>query len=502
MRYVAMVLAVVLSIGATVGAQEPAADPARAAFDAGTEAYGAGRYDDAKAQFLEALKGYAGDHVVLTWLGTTCHALRQWDEAIDYLTQAAEANPEYAVAQNNLGNAYLEKGLPLLKEAATEAQGRELVGTAVGRYEKALALKADYLYAAYNAAQAYAALREWDKAWKAFHTATSLGPNDVDVWRSFGRALKQAGELDKAVERYEKAAELDPRCLECFVQLGWIYSKQARWPEAERAYARAVAADAENFDAQLGLGIALYSQRKYADAKAPLTKAGQLKPESFEAHYNLGLVADALNDAPGAEAAYRAATAIKGDDAPGLNNLGVAVFNQGKPCEAVPHFQAAAAADDTYVMAHINLALGLEACGKDLDAALKQWRDAVAKFPRQASARCGLANALYRAGHVNEALAEYLRCLELDADNLDAHNNVGLIYLDRDQLVDAAAHFRQALAINPNYVPAMNNLGVTYEKQGKVNEAKEMYQKALAIDPTYDKARENLDRLNKPAGGG
>jgi len=296
MRSLGAVLAL-LMVGAIVGAQEAApVDPGRQAFEAGVAAYNAGNFDEAKAKFVAALDTYQGDATVLTWLGTACYSLRQWDEAIDYLTQATQAKPDYAVAFNNLGNAYLEKGGSLLKEDATAAEGRDVVGKAIAAYTKAIALDANYFYPVYNLALGYTAVRDWNLAWKYFTQATKLKADDPDVWRSFGRALKQAGELDKAMDKYKEAARLDPKCLECAVQLGWIYSKQARWPEAEGAYRGAVALDPENFDAQLGLGIALYSQQKPGDALPPLQKASELKPDSFEALYNLGLAQDGVGN--------------------------------------------------------------------------------------------------------------------------------------------------------------------------------------------------------------
>jgi len=499
MRLSSLLLSLLLPIS-LVAAQTAAEDPGRAAFDKGVEAYNARNFEGAKGQFTEALAAYPGNATVLTWLGTTCYELKQWDEAIANLTKATQADPKYSVAFNNLGNADLEKGTELIK-AGKEGDGGALLDRAVAAYQTAIGLDDSYFYPRYNLAITYTRMKVWDKAWKAFTDATKVKSDDPDVWKSFGRALKEAGEYEKAVERYAKGLELDPKCVECAVQLGWLNSKLARWAEAEQAYQKALALETDNFDAQLGRGIALYSQRKFEEARAPLTKASELHADSFEARYDLGLSEDSLGNLPAAEAAYRAAVVLKPNDAPCLNNLGVVIYRQEKPCDAVEQFRAAIAADRTYVMAHINLALALEACGKDDQAALDQWQATVKAFPRQASAHCGLANALYRRKDLNGALAEYLRCLELDDRNVEAHDNVGLIFLDRGQFTEAISHFRQALQTDPRNVPALNNLGVTYEKMKNPAEARKCYEQALQIDPNCQRAKENLERL-KAAGGG
>jgi len=505
-----LLLAAILAM--PVLAQDDApASPGETVFDEAVVEYRAGNLEAAKAKFLEALGHFEGNNTVLTWLGTTCYELKQWDEAIDYLTQATETEPEdteegrrfHAVTFNNLGNAYLEKAGVVMKE--DEIEGRAVLGKAIGAYQQAMELDTDYLYPVFNLALAYTRMKEWDKAFNRFHEALNLcntAAESFDVEKSFAGGLKQASEYEKAVEHYEKALEYNPSCVSCQVQLGWLHSKAARWPQAETAYGAAVAADEGIFDAQLGLGIAQYSQRKFAEAKAPLTKATELQGDSFEAWYNLGLTADGLSDLATAATAYGKAVELKPDDASALNNLGVVVYKQDKPCDAIPHFRAATAADADYVMAYINLALALEACGQDDDEVLRHWQTTVERFPRQASAHCGLANALYRREQVNQALAEYLKCLQYDDRNVEAHNNVGLIHMERDQLAEALAHFRQALNANPNYVPAINNLGVLYEKQGNIEEAKEQYRKALQIDPDYANAKENLRRLGDTDGGG
>ncbi|HJN15183.1 MAG TPA: tetratricopeptide repeat protein, partial [Armatimonadota bacterium] len=260
-------------------------------------------------------------------------------------------------------------------------------------------------------------------------------------------------------------------------------------------YAAAIRIDSGIFDAHLGHGIALYSQGKHEPARDALQRATTLRDDSFEAWYNLGLSADALGDLPLAETAYSTASPLNDADPACLNNLGVVIYKQDRPCDAIEHFRAAMAADDSYVKAFINLGLALEGCGEDETEALEHWRATVEKFPREASAHCGLANALYRKGEVNQALPEYLQCLQYDTNNVEAHNNVGLIYMERDQLDEALAHFRQGLAQDANYVPALNNLGVLYEKQGKIEEAKAQYKKAIEVDPNYEKAKENLRRL-------
>jgi tetratricopeptide (TPR) repeat protein len=73
-----------------------------------------------------------------------------------------------------------------------------------------------------------------------------------------------------------------------------------------------------------------------------------------------------------------------------------------------------------------------------------------------------------------------------------AHNNLGLILLDKGLAGEAAAHFQNALAIRPEYPGAYNNLGMALMQKGQINEAIADFQKALQLDPNYAEAFNNL----------
>ncbi len=66
-----------------------------------------------------------------------------------------------------------------------------------------------------------------------------------------------------------------------------------------------------------------------------------------------------------------------------------------------------------------------------------------------------------------------------------AHNNLGLLYMERRLLEEAKNHFGEALRINPNSLEARYNRGAIFEEQGRFDEANQELEKVLEVNP-YD----------------
>jgi Flp pilus assembly protein TadD len=76
-----------------------------------------------------------------------------------------------------------------------------------------------------------------------------------------------------------------------------------------------------------------------------------------------------------------------------------------------------------------------------------------------------------------------------------AHNNLGMLQLQKHQVAEAKAHFERALEIEPTHASAHNNLGIILLQSGHPDEAKAHFEKALEFDPTYAKAESNLGMI-------
>lgn len=64
-----------------------------------------------------------------------------------------------------------------------------------------------------------------------------------------------------------------------------------------------------------------------------------------------------------------------------------------------------------------------------------------------------------------------------------AHNNLGVIFLGRDELYEAAAEFEWARKLMPGYPDPRVNLAFTRESVGRVDEALAAYRTALEVRP-------------------
>jgi tetratricopeptide (TPR) repeat protein len=110
---------------------------------------------------------------------------------------------------------------------------------------------------------------------------------------------------------------------------------------------------------------------------------------------------------------------------------------------------------------------------------------------------------LFRSGRLEEAEATFRRVLELDPYFADAHNFLGSVYAELDQPQRAEEEYRTALD-SPSYpTPEIVhlNLALLYKRQGRDEDALRQLRTAVEIAPKYYRGyfelASLLDRMGK-----
>ena len=83
-----------------------------------------------------------------------------------------------------------------------------------------------------------------------------------------------------------------------------------------------------------------------------------------------------------------------------------------------------------------------------------------------------------------------------------AHDNLGLVLMNKGLLDEAITHFQKTLEINPNFAGAYDGFGLALSRKGRVDEAMKYYQKALEINPDYADSYYNLGMVLVQKGEG
>jgi tetratricopeptide (TPR) repeat protein len=89
--------------------------------------------------------------------------------------------------------------------------------------------------------------------------------------------------------------------------------------------------------------------------------------------------------------------------------------------------------------------------------------------------------------HKDPARAERLLRDALTADlyHGPAHNDLGVLFLNRDQLYEASGEFEWARKLMPGHPDPTLNLALTLERAGRSDQALAMYASALEVYPDY-----------------
>jgi tetratricopeptide (TPR) repeat protein len=192
--------------------------------------YRDGRLKEAQAEYITAVKCDKGIYNI--WF----QLMKVEGELGDYTlleAHSAEAidlfpNQPYTYYFNGLANISLKK---YEKAAQSLNDGLEFV------YNDKILLTGFYT----NIADAYNALKEYEKSDKAFDNALKVGPDNVEVLNNYAYYLSlRKQNLDKAEKFSRRSNELSPNNRNYIDTYGWILYQLGKYREAEEWLARAL----------------------------------------------------------------------------------------------------------------------------------------------------------------------------------------------------------------------------------------------------------------------
>jgi tetratricopeptide (TPR) repeat protein len=260
------------------------------------------------------------------------------------------------------------------------------------------------------------------------------------------------------------------------------------WPDRVRIWLQAGVVTALT----LALGIATIQRNgQYHSAVSIWADVVAKRPDSLRGHANLGLAL--LEDGRAKESIPHFIDALRIDpNQPVVRcNLASALATSGATNQAIAELQETLRHAPNHAPAHAALA-DLFAGRGDEKSALNHYGAALASDPDQQTAHFNLAQLLTRLGQREGAITQFTEVLRLDPGNATAHYNLANLLAESGREAEAISHYSAAARFDPHNARSQINLGNLFLKLGRADDAIAAYTGALRTDPNSFKAHNNL----------
>jgi Tfp pilus assembly protein PilF len=193
------------------------------------------------------------------------------------------ANPLFAGVPSNALNLY-QKGMAAAKKNDTKA--------AVESLSAAVAAYPNFAIALNDLGTQYMLLKQWDKASETYEALLKLKPNEVTAHQNLGIAAYNKKSMEDAETHFRKALELKSPGPTAHYYLGLIFVSTKRYPEAVPEFEAAIANGGENLALAHKFLGGLYMNTKPQQAADELEKYLKLDPKSPDADRIKGTIKD------------------------------------------------------------------------------------------------------------------------------------------------------------------------------------------------------------------
>jgi tetratricopeptide (TPR) repeat protein len=495
-----------LSPAASAGTPNALAHYAR-----GIAAKADGRFSEARAAFLEALRADSTSSEILAALLGTDAAARwdsllladaarfhspEGDHRIDVLLLMAGAHARRGESEQ--AEADLQRAVAVAPDSAplhillghTHLARGDSMG-AVAAYRDAAARAPEDPESRYLIGLILANLDSIDAAREALLASLSLEPLQPAAELALGMLEQRANRLEDAVRHFTTLVALAPdepagylQRSDCLAELGRIDEAAADLEHLRSIGTRPVLVERR-------LAVLYWRAQRPAQARQHAKALQRLAPNDPLPHEIQGYLALDAHDFRAAVRELRRAI-DRGATTPEVKfALGVALIRERKAREAVRYLRDASVGSDGIAEKYF-LGLALVASG-DTVGAVDVLRQAARKDTVTAGPAFLLARIADARGNREEATHWMRRVISADSTNAAAWNYVGYTQADAGvNLTEALDQIRHALALEPNNSAYLDSYGWVLFKLGRFEEARQALEQAAQHQPQESEILEHL----------
>ncbi len=220
-------------------------------------------------------------------------------------------------------------------------------------------------------------------------------------------------------------------------------------------------------------------------------KVLQHRPKHSEAYNNIGLALYNQGKLNEAAKSYQKAISIEPDFADAHYNLGNALLQAGELKKSIESYQASLAIspDDAEVSLYCGNAL--KSYG-DFDKAIDLYTKALVINPNLTDAQINLNKMCQEKENINKLILDFAAVSNLQTDSAETINFKGTVLKAKGYLETAIENYGKAIQIKPKYAVAYNNMGNALVDKGELGAAINNYKKAINSKPDFAEAFNNM----------
>jgi protein O-mannosyl-transferase len=172
--------------------------------------------------------------------------------------------------------------------------------------------------------------------------------------------------------------------------------------------------------------------------------------------------------------------------------LGAAYLYAGLPAKAIPELESAIRLAPPFAPLQYKLADALDKVGRS-DEALEHYQAALALDESSAKMHNDFAVLLMSRHQDAEARQQLERALQLDSNLANAEANLSLLCAKTHDYAGAIAHGERALQLDPKQIDCYHYIAVALRGEGRFDEAISELELLLKVAPEYQVARKELE---------
>ncbi len=347
--------------------------------------------------------------------------------------------------------------------------------------------------AAFEKGQAALQAGDLDGAERAFRQVLAVNPHSAAVYANLGVIAMRRKDWDAALKLLHRAQVLDPQMTGVRLNIGLVEFRRANYAAALAPLTSVVREQSDSQQARYLLGLCQVLTERYTEAIATLQPLWESRSGDVMYLYVLGIAAHNGGNAELDEGTLARMIEI-GGDRPELHLiLGKAYLNRQENDKAMAELERAEAGDPRLPFVHFNLGLAYARTGNRDDGAEREFRTDLTVEPDLPDDYVQLGILYARERRTGEAEKAFSEALARDPRMAAARFGLAQVYFDQTKFAEALREADAAAKLAPESQNVHYLRARILGRLGRAAEAKaEMALTQKLMNQSLGKARTDL----------